>query len=93
MKLGKPREVERPRVRYAKSELAKLLTALERADDDAVDAHMRVIELERALAEEREAAARWRRSYEALRDVLSHCGANGDLDHLDQVMRAWVAKA
>lgn len=46
-----------------------------------------------AAAEYAEQAKRWRQCYDALREIIAHCGPNGDFDRLDELMREWVAKA
>ena len=45
------------------------------------------------LSEWSEETARWRRAYEAMRDILTHSGPNGNLERLDAIMREWVGKA
>lgn len=86
--------VDPPRVRYAKTQLAALAEAVERVDRDQLNAYMQVIELEDRLADAQEQAARWRRSYEALRVVMAHTGSHiADMTVLDKAMREWVGKA
>lgn len=80
------------RVRFAKREVVKILTALERVDQDELDAAMRVLRLEDELADARELAARWRKSYEAVQRILET--AEGDrAAKLDRIAREWIGKA
>lgn len=92
-KSGKTEVDEPPRVRYAKREIAKVLTALENVKGSELALALRVIDLEEQLADTREQAARWRRCFESMRDIANHSGPNGDLKRLEQAMRSWVGKA
>lgn len=87
-------EIRNPRIRYAKAELTRLATALELADPDRVELGMRTLELEDQLQEAYALAARWRQSYEGMRDILvAGTGPEPDVERLDELMRVWAVAA
>jgi hypothetical protein len=51
------------------------------------------MELEERLADAQEQAARWRRNYEAMRDLFAVHGMHPELAELDRLMRIWACKA
>jgi len=92
VRLASPTVEDFPRIRYAKSEIVKLITALEVTQDpNRLSAEMRVIELEEMLEEARALAARWRESYQVVIDLLvAASGPEPDIKRIDEILRVWV---
>jgi hypothetical protein len=91
---GSPSAQQAPhRVRFAKAQLLRALSALEELQPDSLDEGIRRLELEDQLSEAREQAARWRRSYESIHALFTAHGSNPEVGRLDSLIREWVAKA
>ena len=87
---------EHPRLRFAKREIAKVLEALERIDGDKLNAGLRLLQVEDELAEAREQAIRWRRSYESMQTLIGQIAGVDSAERvkrLDQAIRGWLGKA
>ena len=85
-----------PRVRFAKRELMRVLVALEEVSGSDLDMGIRVLRLEDDLADAREDARRWRRGYEAAKQLLEQTtsvAAEEQVERLDEAVRAWVGKS
>lgn len=55
------------------------------------DPHMRIEVVERERAEAWAVAARWRRGYEVLKEIIvAGSGPNPDLDRIDELFRIWA---
>lgn len=78
------------RVRFAKDQLLRALTAMENIDSDTLTDGIRTLELEDRVRDLTEQCARWRRLYETTHDLLS---GHPDAQKRDQELREWVAKA
>jgi hypothetical protein len=87
---------EHPRVRFARRELVKVLTALERVDGHELNAAIRVERLEEELATAREESRRWRLAAGEMQKLLEQAygAAQGErVEQLGDAIRAWVGKA
>lgn len=89
---GDPENNDSPRLRFARDQIARALLALEMVDRDQFDYALRSLQLEDDLAEAREQASRWRRSYEKVAAVL-HEAEPERAAELDRIIREWVGKA
>jgi hypothetical protein len=79
-----------PRVRFAKAQIQRALTALERVDPDALSEGIRTLELEDRISELRQDVQRQRERGDALARLLC---ASGDerAKLLDEALRVWAA--
>lgn len=85
-----------PRIRFAKGEIVRILTALEMVNGSDLDLGIRVLRLEDELADSREQGRRWRHSYEGTQTLLEKTvtlAAEEQVELLDDAVRRWVGKA
>lgn len=85
-----------PRIRFAKGEIVRILTALEMVNGSDLDLGIRVLRLEDELADSREQGRRWRRSYEGTQSLLEKTvtlAAEEQVELLDNAVRRWVGGA
>lgn len=78
-----------PRVRFAKDQLQRALTALERVDPGALSEGIRVLELEDRISELRQDVRRQRERGDTLARLL--CASDDDRAALlDEALRVWA---
>lgn len=90
-----PDNQDSPRVRFAKREIVKILTALETVNSTDLDLGYRVLALEDELATAREETKRWRRASEALQSLVEKTAGQAAPEQvraLDQAVREWVGR-
>lgn len=84
-----------PRLRFAKTEISRVLRALEEVDANRLDHAIKCLRLEDELADAREQTTRWRQGYEAMLTLLEQtCGLTAEerLERLDAAVRTWVGR-
>jgi hypothetical protein len=87
---------QHPRIRFARRELVKVLTALERVDGHELNAAIRVEQLEEQLADAREEARRWRQGTESMQALLADTFGAEQSERVEQLgaaIREWVGKS
>lgn len=79
-----------PRVRFAKDQIQRALTALERVDPDALSEGIRALELEDRISELQRDVQRQRERGDALARLLC-AGGDERAVLLDEALRVWAA--